>query len=671
MKRNRRARAWAASAIATLMVAGGIAAAINTAPAFAAGCSGVAVTTSSNIQNLINSNPSGTTFCFASGTYANADSLSPKANDVFDGNGQGAVLDGGNSRQFAFLATGSSPTSATNLGPAGVTVQSFKIQNYATPLQWGVIEDHGGSGWTIQNNDIEHNAAAAVATGDGDRVLNNKLDNNQQEGFSAHGTGGFYQGNDISGNNSACNSDPSHGPWSGWEAGAGKAAFSTSLSFVGNTVTNNGGNGLWMDTDNYGTIVQQNLVTGNGGAGIYEEDSYNFQITGNDVEGNSMSGTPCSGSGPGYAFGAGIQDRRSGCINGATCIIQGNTVYDNYNGIDLIESPASQPPGNYGNYDVQNVSVTYNGVTATQGALTGAWQDGAGNNIFTTFHNTWDNNAYCVSAATHPSDGYTYGWFGWNNGWSDPIGPASLQYTWQWYGQDLHGTQTVTTSKCLPPTTSAVTYDNTSAAGNAAQSSLSWTHTVGSGNNRALLVEFSVGEQGAGDGGCVTTVNDGSTAMTRLATVHTGNQAAGYLTVWGLANPPSGANTITGTVSGCNGGTPVELTGGGESFSGVSQTSPWSAVTTAYSSPSGSGTASAARVSTSSQDLMAAFTADGSGGETAQSPLTSRFVQDVDQASGAGNSAGATAPATGSSVTATWTMTPDLWAVALLEVQHA
>ena len=169
------------------------------------------MTASSDIQNLINSNPTGTTFCFAAGTYSNASQLEPQNNDVFDGNGQTAVLDGGNSAQFAFYGD------ANSTGPAGVTIQNFKIQNYATPLQRGAIQDYNGASWVIQGNNITGNAAAAVATGDNVQVLNNKLDGNQQEGFSAHGTGGLYQGNDISNNDTAMNSDPSNGLWASWK----------------------------------------------------------------------------------------------------------------------------------------------------------------------------------------------------------------------------------------------------------------------------------------------------------------------------------------------------------------------------------------------------------------------------------------------------------------------
>jgi parallel beta-helix repeat protein len=388
------------------LLAGAAAAALlagRAAPARVAGCSGVAVKPSSDIQGLIDSSPAGTMFCFAAGTYRNASQLEPRSGDVFDGDRQHAVLDGGNSAQWAFYGD------ARSTGPSGVTIRDFTIQHYATPLQRGAIQDYNGANWIIQDNNITSNAAAAVATGDFVQVLGNKLDGNQQEGFSAHGTGGLYQRNDISNNDTALNSDPSNGLWAGWEAGGGKAAFTTNLTFKDNTVDNNGGNGLWADTNNEGTVYTGNTVDNNWGAGIYEEQSYDFTITGNTVTRNGMPSSPGGESQAGYAFAAGIQIRRSGARPGMTSVISGNTVANNYNGITLIESPSTagcavQSGCRYFPWRVQNVTVENNAVTMTQGA-TGAWQDGEGDAIFTSRNNHFQGNNYCVSPSAHPNDG--------------------------------------------------------------------------------------------------------------------------------------------------------------------------------------------------------------------------------------------------------------------------
>lgn len=225
--------------------------------------------------------------------------------------------------------------------------------------------------------------------------------------------------------------------------------------------------------------------------------------------------------------------------------------------------------------------------------------------------------------------------------------------------------QTFTTS-ATGGTGTSVAFDAASKAGVGSALSLSWTHTVGTGTNRAILAEGSVGING--DTNCSQTMTDNGVAMTKLAVIHANNTNAGYTDIWGMANPPSGANTLKLTMSGkCAGGTPT-LSGGAESFTGVSQPAPFGTLATAF----GSGTVAQATVnSESANNVVAAFVGDGSGGEVAQSPLTSRFVQDVNFNSGDGNSAGATAPGTGASVTGKFNIANDYWAMALVPVQHA
>lgn len=377
-------------------------------PSPAGHCIGTALTPGSNVQAALNDAPPRTTFCFGRGIYR-VSALVPKTGDVLDGGDWNAVLDGGNSASYAIYGDSTSP------GPSDVTVQGFVIQNFSTPLQRGAIQDYNGSGWIIQNNHITRNAAAGVATGDNVRVLDNLIDYNGQEGFSAHGNGGLYQGNDIAYNNRnlAVNA--------GWEAGGGKASGTSNLTFKSNYVHDNGGPGLWADTNNIYTTFDGNTIVNNWGPGIYDEISYNAVIINNTIIANGMPSSPGNGNRQGWAWDAGIQIRASGSISAsAPLIISGNTVTNNYNGISLIQSPADgctgPGTGRYGPCLVHNVLVENNWITMTQGA-TGAYQDGAGNGIFTTQNNVFRDNHYCVISPSHPNDGYTYGWFAWMNGW--------------------------------------------------------------------------------------------------------------------------------------------------------------------------------------------------------------------------------------------------------------
>ena len=386
----------------------------------------IAVTPSTpNIQALVDAAPNGSTFTFGAGTYSGL-TISPKPGNIFNGGSQAAVLDGASTATAAFITSSASAPIAPN-----VTVSGFVIQHYNSGNQQGAIQcNAGASGWTIQGNHVTNNAAAGIFTDSNVRVLNNLLDYNGQEGYSAHGSNILYQGNEIAYSNLNLTFPI------GFEAGGGKASETVNAVFRQNYVHDNGGNGLWTDTNNIYTVYDSNIVINNSGAGIYHEISYDAVITGNYVADNGMPSSPGGGDRAGYLFDSGIQLRRSGALTPASPLtITGNVLSNNYNGIGLLESPADptgEGPPAYGPYKVQNVLIENNIVMMTQGA-TGVVQDGEGNQVFTA-NNVFTGNRYFVPAVGSPGDGYTFGWFAWLNGWTDSF-PA-----WQGYGNDTAGT---------------------------------------------------------------------------------------------------------------------------------------------------------------------------------------------------------------------------------------
>jgi hypothetical protein len=134
-------------------------------------CVGLRLAPGSDVQAAIDAEPPGATFCFSAGTYA-VSSLAPKSGDVLDGGNRASVLDGRSSAQYAVRSSSA----------IGVTVRGFVIRDYMTPIQQGAVQAFGTTGWVIQNNDINHNAAAGVAVDTGARVIGNRLDYNGQEG---------------------------------------------------------------------------------------------------------------------------------------------------------------------------------------------------------------------------------------------------------------------------------------------------------------------------------------------------------------------------------------------------------------------------------------------------------------------------------------------------------
>ncbi len=106
----------------------------------------------------------------------------------------------------------------------------------------------------------------------------------------------------------------------------------------------------------------------------------------------------------------------------------------------------------------------------------------------------------------------------------------------------------------------AITFDaNSSASSTAVTTSISWSHTVGTGSNRILLVAFS-GRDGDPTGGdpcdlVVSDVNYGGTSLTLVSGSAQGYDKSGIAVrteLWYLLNPASGTDTITITCAGTN-----------------------------------------------------------------------------------------------------------------------
>jgi hypothetical protein len=203
----------------------------------------------------------------------------------------------------------------------------------------------------------------------------------------------------------------------------------------------------------------------------------------------------------------------------------------------------------------------------------------------------------------------------------------------------------------------AVTFDavGPSSAGASASgaSSLSWSHT---NNGNALVAGSSANP--ANDAGWSMTATYAGTAMAAGAIVHSNGGTAGFLRVFTLANPATGANTVAVTVTG---GT-TELTGGSISMAGAGS------FVTQYSATGSVTPATATSVGSTSGGLLAAFVCTGTGVTSATAPSTSRYIDNFSGAGAAGCSAGATSPSTGSNVTTAWTISSDWWAVIGVEV---
>jgi Right handed beta helix region len=201
------------------------------------------------IQKLIDRKPEGTTFCFKSKTYFLRRPIVPKSRDVFVGL-HGAILDG--RRWHTSADVGAFTGTAHSI--SYVTIRNLVIRKMP---QLGIATAYAAnSHWTINHNEIS-GARIGLSFPDYSTVTANFIHHNRQYGFTGYrATGSVFQKNEVS-QNDTCNCSPSG------EGGATKLPGTTNVSIIGNYIHDNGGNGIWFDTNNTGVLIQGNTVSVN------------------------------------------------------------------------------------------------------------------------------------------------------------------------------------------------------------------------------------------------------------------------------------------------------------------------------------------------------------------------------------------------------------------------
>lgn len=181
-----------------------------------------------------------------------------------------------------------------------------------------------------------------------------------------------------------------------------------------------------------------------------------------------------------------------------------------------------------------------------------------------------------------------------------------------------------------------------------------WTHTTVAASTY-VLAAIAVDITG---GTTITCTLDGTgmTALTPAYPTGGGSNTVGGLFVFWAAGVTSGLHHIVATES--QGGL-IDLVGGSIAFSGA----------TGLGTPYLASAATVAVTSNTSGNLIAAFI--GAGGNNSAPSGTSRFLDNYMGGGGGymGNAAGQTAPATGSSVTMSWTSAGGATAEAILAVE--
>jgi len=233
-------------------------------------------------------------------------------------------------------------------------------------------------------------------------------------------------------------------------------------------------------------------------------------------------------------------------------------------------------------------------------------------------------------------------------------------FTLNWTTNDAVATQMLYLALAprAAPSVCAVAVDSTSHTF-ANSATHTWSHTVGAGSNRVLVVGVS-NRDGTRT---VSTVTYGGVALTRIG-LQNGAGTANRVELWRLIAPATGTANIIVTLSGS-----TETVAGAVSYTGVDQTTPFGT----FASASGTSTApSVAVTSASGEVVMDVVAANGdSDGATVGTGQTQRWNDFTGTGGGDIHGAGSTEPGA-ASVTMAWTLVASkAWAIGAVPVKPA
>lgn len=216
----------------------------------------ISLTTSDNVLDIINKNPSGMVFQFSSGVYKNIQ-ITPKNGQHFIGS-PGVIFDGaGSSLNSAFNPWGTMPVD--------VLIKDLKITNYPSQPEFGAVGDqYPSAGWQIENCEICNNGSIGIRLNSNSTVKNCWIHDNGRLGIAGGGGSILIDSNIIESNNIS-NFDPSGA------AGGVKLAQAQLALIINNLVRKNiGAAGIWFDVDCIGCNTIGNVVEDNATGISYE-----------------------------------------------------------------------------------------------------------------------------------------------------------------------------------------------------------------------------------------------------------------------------------------------------------------------------------------------------------------------------------------------------------------
>lgn len=195
----------------------------------------------------------------------------------------GAIIDGQRLNRFAFTQQA-----------ANVTIKYLTIRNFVSPLDQGVVNHDAGVGWKIENNTITQNDGAALMGSQNGVYRYNCLKDNGQYAINSCCGGDtaatdiqnfVVDHNELVGNNT--------GDWENRNNGCGctggvKFWINKDVTFTNNWVHDNKSVGVWLDNNNRGFTIENNLIENNDAEGLFVESGYDVRVRYNNFKRNAL-----------------------------------------------------------------------------------------------------------------------------------------------------------------------------------------------------------------------------------------------------------------------------------------------------------------------------------------------------------------------------------------------
>lgn len=231
---------------------------MDTPSAEAATCSGKDVYPSQDIVKVAASSPKGTTFCVHDGTYNISRPI-----DLSDGD--------------TFIGVYSDSTR-----PVISTARSPQVIN-AGPSDWATIQGLTITG-AVGGNYCEPACGQGIRGGEELTVVNSRITGNQNNGIGGVGPGLLVKNSIIDRNGSRS--------FTSLDGGVSSSAGIKSMepmTVIDSRISDNYWNGVWCDGQCGALSVKNNVISGNGKAGVHDEISTGpAVITGNTIQRNGI-----------------------------------------------------------------------------------------------------------------------------------------------------------------------------------------------------------------------------------------------------------------------------------------------------------------------------------------------------------------------------------------------